>query len=312
MTTSNKDLDPVISSDTSAQLDSTQASLESNLEHLSLEALRFICREMGVTDSSPKKEVIARLLKEGRARLGPEMPVDESESSGKEKDVQPQLLRNRNESFAKKLDAFQMASDRQAMSGSNFVQVPSWSAKLGALTLEDVEHKNMWKKRKLSKQRNQWEYNEWCKVGSFLDKALVSGDIGYVRLARQVAIEKAYVVRVADEDSWELLENKRERARLAAQCFSKSKKPRASYHPHSEQPQRQSPIFQPMSLQNQFGGSLTVPPQTAQMNPQFLYGGKQPFNLNTGVSSPVQQQPYSSSPYILKRVTKTRDSREER
>ncbi|CAG8784014.1 33389_t:CDS:2, partial [Racocetra persica] len=81
----------------------------------------------------------------------------------------------------------------------------------------------------------------------------------------------------------ELLKNKRERARLAAQHFSKSKKPKASYHSHSEQPQYQAPIFQPMSLQNQFGGSLTVSPQTAQTNPQFLHG-----------------------------VTKTRDSKEER
>ncbi|CAG8806214.1 25959_t:CDS:2, partial [Gigaspora rosea] len=83
------------------------------------------------------------------------------------------------------------------------------------------------------------EYNEWCKTGLLLDKALFTGDIEYVQLARQVAFEKAYVVRVADEDAWnvaakmtsddwldpmsQLLSGKCERTRVAAQQFPENK-----------------------------------------------------------------------------------------
>ncbi|CAG8750207.1 17173_t:CDS:10, partial [Gigaspora rosea] len=54
----------------------------------------------------------------------------------------------------------------------------------------------------VKKQGIKREYNEWCKTGLLLDKALFTGDIEYVQLARQVALEKAYVVRVTNEDGW--------------------------------------------------------------------------------------------------------------
>ncbi|CAG8823027.1 19760_t:CDS:1, partial [Gigaspora rosea] len=37
---------------------------------------------------------------------------------------------------------------------------------------------NVWKKRDLTKVRNQWEYDEWCKAGLLLDKALFTGEVG--------------------------------------------------------------------------------------------------------------------------------------
>ncbi|CAG8621552.1 14565_t:CDS:2 [Cetraspora pellucida] len=86
------------------------------------------------------------------------------------------------------------------------------------------------------------EFNEWCKAGLLMDKALNTGDVDYLFLARQVALERAYVIRVADEDSWsmaakmvanntidpmsQLFGGNRERARLAAQNFSKNKRPK--------------------------------------------------------------------------------------
>ncbi|CAG8612330.1 9838_t:CDS:1, partial [Racocetra fulgida] len=92
---------------------------------------------------------------------------------------------------------------------------------------------------------NHWEYNEWCKAGLLLDKALFTGDANYVQLARQVALERAYVVRVADEDGWsvavkmtsgdmsnpilELFSGKRERARMAVQQFPRNKRSKVSY-----------------------------------------------------------------------------------
>ncbi|CAG8806242.1 357_t:CDS:2, partial [Gigaspora rosea] len=87
-------------------------------------------------------------------------------------------------------------------------------------------------KQELSKARNQWEYNEWCKADPLLDKALITGEVEFVHLARQVALERPYVVQVADEDGWsvaakiameesmnpmsKLFSGKRERAKMAA------------------------------------------------------------------------------------------------
>ncbi|CAG8754777.1 41376_t:CDS:10, partial [Gigaspora margarita] len=43
-----------------------------------------------------------------------------------------------------------------------------------------------------------WGFSE----GTLLDKAVLFGEVEYVYMARQVALEKVYVVRVADEDGW--------------------------------------------------------------------------------------------------------------
>ncbi|CAG8778089.1 19934_t:CDS:2, partial [Racocetra fulgida] len=71
----------------------------------------------------------------------------------------------------------------------------SLEAESGLLFLEDVEQRNVWVK----------QYNEWCKVMSLMNKALAFCDINYVYLAKQVILKRAYVIRVADEDSWEVV-----------------------------------------------------------------------------------------------------------
>ncbi|CAG8780048.1 6175_t:CDS:2 [Gigaspora margarita] len=44
-------------------------------------------------------------------------------------------------------------------------------------------------------------------VDTSLDKAILSGEVEYVYMARQVALERAYIVRVADEDGWSVAAN---------------------------------------------------------------------------------------------------------
>ncbi|CAG8787218.1 18227_t:CDS:2, partial [Racocetra persica] len=178
---------------------------------------------------------------------------------------------------------------------------------------------DMWEKRKLSKQHNQWKYNEWCKAGSLLDKALLTGDIAYVHLARQVVMERAYMVRVADEDGWEvaskmattdlsdpmseILGSKRERARLATQHFLKPINQTIS--------PVQTPIFQ-------MGGvSMT---QFTQMQPYVYQPGfyqqfsnqpapQQGFSPNAALPSLGQQRSYSPSPYWPKKGDKNKWSK---
>ena len=226
MTTASKETEPAVSVDTLPQLDTAQTGLEASLERLSMEALRFLCKSLGVSELGQKKDIVARLVKDGRARMGSEMPVFDSETSGKAKNVHFSEIRD--ESFSEEPDACQWSGDRpqQARMGVESLydpygrQVPmglnsvhsgardtralGWGTDLGLFPLDDLERRNIWEKRELSKQRNQWEYNEWCKAGALMDKALASGDLSYLRLARQVALERAYVVRVADEDGWEV------------------------------------------------------------------------------------------------------------
>ncbi|CAG8740425.1 41168_t:CDS:2 [Gigaspora margarita] len=81
--------------------------------------------------------------------------------------------------------------------------------------------------------------------GLLLDKALLSGEVEYMHLAKQIALERAYMVRVADKNGWgvaakmaasnimnpisEFFGTKQEQAKIAVQQFYKSKHPRALY-----------------------------------------------------------------------------------
>ncbi|CAG8463756.1 6458_t:CDS:2 [Racocetra persica] len=126
------------------------------------------------------------------------------------------------------------------LGGDQAVQAP-WSTNK-ATTFCDLD-KSIWKKYDILKARNQWEYSEWCKARLLLDKALLSGDIEYVYLARQVVLERVYVVRVANKDGWsvvfkiassdndpmsDLFGERQEKARLAAQHFLRYKRPKVA------------------------------------------------------------------------------------
>ncbi|CAG8472730.1 9625_t:CDS:2 [Racocetra fulgida] len=119
----------------------------SNLERLSLEVLRVVCKGMGVSDFEPKKEVMARLARESRAQLGLLRAGD-----------RPQQLRA---AVKNSYNTF----GRQSVLGLDLAQTVF---------------------KRASK--------------TLLDKALVSVDIAFVHLARQIILERAYVVRVVDED----------------------------------------------------------------------------------------------------------------
>ncbi|CAG8479065.1 30112_t:CDS:2 [Racocetra persica] len=104
--------------------DLTQISLESNLNRLSVEALKFVCCGMGLSETGQKQEIVSS----DRAQC----PVLEENS----------------------LDAY----SKQDAVDQDFSP----------------------------------------------NKALASGDMSYIRIARQIAMERAYIVRVTDENSWEL------------------------------------------------------------------------------------------------------------
>ncbi|RIB18035.1 hypothetical protein C2G38_2037233 [Gigaspora rosea] len=57
---------------------------------------------------------------------------------------------------------------------------------------EDMQE-SLWKKCELFKTRNQMGVNKWCKTSLLLDKALFTGDIEYVQLAKQFQIPGMYM-----------------------------------------------------------------------------------------------------------------------
>ncbi|CAG8819294.1 1029_t:CDS:2, partial [Racocetra persica] len=169
MSAVNKEPESTMSND-SVTSDITQTSLKSNLNRLSVEALRFVCRGMGLSEMGQKQKIVSRLLKESRNRLGPEESVEDAGVTG-DRAQRPVMGENSLGAYGK-----------QGLMGQDF-------------SPNDIERRSVWTKRELTKQRNQCEYNEWCRAGVLMDKALALGDINYIRMARQVAMEKAYVIR---------------------------------------------------------------------------------------------------------------------
>ncbi|CAG8541558.1 5990_t:CDS:2 [Racocetra fulgida] len=133
MLTGNKELELVI---VSCDTDLAQTSLETSLQWLSVETLRFICQGIGLSELGQKQEITFRLVKKCRTQIGLKDPANKSVDNAAE------------------------AYSKLAALGQSFM--PSYEA--------------------------------------LVDKALVSGNMEYVCLARQVILERAYVVRVADKD----------------------------------------------------------------------------------------------------------------
>ncbi|CAG8579607.1 25693_t:CDS:10, partial [Racocetra persica] len=141
ISTLNKNSEPIGSNDISAQLDITQA-------------LRVICKRIGVLNLELKKKVVARLARENRAQLSSEV----SRAGDRSQQLRV-IAKNSHNTYR-----------RQSILGQDLTQT---------------------------------RFKRASKI--LLDKVLVSGNIAFVRLARQVILERAYIVGVANEDSWAIV-----------------------------------------------------------------------------------------------------------
>ncbi|CAG8756181.1 23305_t:CDS:1, partial [Cetraspora pellucida] len=86
MAISGKDSETMIVSSDSVSPKMVQTSLKSNLNQLLLEALKFVCCGMGLSETGQKQEIVTRLLKEIRGQTSLKVLTDEVEASGKEKE----------------------------------------------------------------------------------------------------------------------------------------------------------------------------------------------------------------------------------
>lgn len=62
------------------------------------------------------------------------------------------------------------------------------------------EESKYWPKEKFNKARDQFEYDEWCKVGRFLDSAMVNKDWEVIGNVRDMAATRAFMLRVANKE----------------------------------------------------------------------------------------------------------------
>lgn len=210
----NKDkfttVEDVTSSPTNSDVEPSPKTGQTNFENfgrLSMDLLRFLCHELGIPETGVKQDLVNRLISEAKKRSD----VVGSDNLGKGKGCESEKNSKEASDGSNKFN-FEAFSDgfgnvpfdegrSKAKSSSDFLP-PRMPSAANEMPTDWGFQEGLWKKRDLSKARNQWEYNEWCKIGLLLDKALFSGEVEYVHLAKQVALERAYVVRVADEDGW--------------------------------------------------------------------------------------------------------------
>ncbi|CAG8813001.1 45462_t:CDS:2, partial [Gigaspora margarita] len=280
-----------------------QTNFEANFGRMSVEILRFLCHEMGVSDTGSKQELVSRLVNVSKKK-NVSLNSDGSEK-GKAVDIDSDVKEVPGEGYKFSPETGRAFANMfgNVLVDSNNLGTKGYTDRLPPRTpflpsdmpMSEEMQEGLWKKRELSKARNQWEYNEWCRTGLLLDKALLTGDIEYVQLARQVALERAYVVMVADEDGWnvavkmasgdwldpmsQLFSGKRERARVAAQQFPRNKRSKIS------------------DRQNQFSNSQHVLPQfqfpgISQKQQSFRNSSRAPYS-DAGASNratPAKQE----------------------
>lgn len=301
-----------VNSDVETINKNNQSSFDTNFGRLSIEILKFLCHKLGISDVGTKQDLVNRLGNEAKKRNG----LSGLENSGKgkavESDGDPKL--SFDNQFKANVDAGQAFANvfgtPPSDNGNPFAKIgddfPPRMSSSGEMPFSWKFQESVWKKRELTKARNQWEYNEWCKAGLLLDKALLSRQVEYVQLARQVALERAYMVRVADEDGWgvaakmalddstdpmlELFSGKRERARMAAQLFPKNKRSKVSSSLYGQQDRAQTqtsntcfpmfvllqpffpPSWQQMPIQNFLYATPIMGNKWNEVGPQDVFG----------------------------------------
>ncbi|RIB12450.1 hypothetical protein C2G38_24343 [Gigaspora rosea] len=68
--------------------------------------------------------------------------------------------------------------------------------------MQNGEESRYWPREKFGRARDQFEYDEWCKVGRILDNALVNRDWEMRGKVRNVAATRAFTLRVAKREGW--------------------------------------------------------------------------------------------------------------
>ncbi|CAG8768907.1 4944_t:CDS:2, partial [Racocetra fulgida] len=156
-----------------------QTNFETNFGRLSMDLLRFLCHELDISEAGVKQDLVNRLASEAKKRC----ELSGLDNSGKGKRVESDKCL------------------KPSLDDCNKSNVEAFSDGFGNVPSVDVGSRSK-SSSDFVPPRLPSAANEMSSAGALLDKALFSGEVEYVYLASQVALERAYVVRVADEDGW--------------------------------------------------------------------------------------------------------------
>ncbi|CAG8822822.1 24967_t:CDS:1, partial [Gigaspora margarita] len=192
------------------------------MDRLSLETLKMLCKGEGLSDIGAKKELVdklaSRIVDKAKER-------DRGEENSWSKDVREGRVdidsdfTVREGNFDRRSETSDGGAGIRGFSTPDlrYVTLERALGKTVQATMEKVigdfskcvqpvqsvgEYK-YWPKEEMNKPRDQFEYNEWCKIGRYLDCALMSRDWDLINKARDVAATRAFALRVANREGWD-------------------------------------------------------------------------------------------------------------
>ncbi|CAG8566091.1 12638_t:CDS:2 [Cetraspora pellucida] len=199
----------------------SQQSVKSGLDRLSMETLKMMCKGEGLPETGAKKELVERLAMriiskaKGKGVENSNQCKDTwDEKSGNVLDI---LTREKDERRSDINDG-SFGVQECVIPDLQYMALEKSLEKTVQATMEKVvgefkrnvqelqqdEGDKYWPKEKLGKARDQFEYDEWCKAGRFLDNALRSRNWDLIIKARDVVATRAFMLRVASKEGWNI------------------------------------------------------------------------------------------------------------
>ncbi|CAG8614332.1 1725_t:CDS:2, partial [Cetraspora pellucida] len=175
----------------------SQQGLKSRLDRLSLEALKMLCKEEGLSEMEVKKELMERLAVRMFNKTK-RKAIENSNISG---------MSSKKENIRRKRGEVRILEDNEGRTGVQEYGVPDLQYLALERSLEKTVQATMEKvpKEKLVKVRDQFEYDEWCRVGKNFDNVLRNKDWDLIVKARDVTATRAFMLRVANKERWNIV-----------------------------------------------------------------------------------------------------------
>ncbi|CAG8540708.1 18040_t:CDS:2 [Cetraspora pellucida] len=314
--------------DTPVEPDSADMTFKNSLDRLTLDTLRILCNAEGLSVSGSKKELADRFALKMASKMkekGPvELPnsfqvnedrdnqagdrlkgnnrrfdqarvfdqsVEFGETSGRVADDTPESVLWNRMAEEKVLEERRFLSLERSLEKS--LQATLMKAmkemKSSLQSAGNRDEDKSWPEVKMDRPRDQFEYNEWRKIGRELDEALLFKSLEPIVRAREIAYTRAYMLRVANKKGWDVASALKDPASEdPLEAFLKEKlmlarqsahlNPYAQFTQPAQKPyldQSSMPFYHTTVPQQQLPGQLSQFPPYSQMTQQF-FGGQLP------------------------------------
>ncbi|CAG8796471.1 1079_t:CDS:2, partial [Cetraspora pellucida] len=279
--------------------------LKNSLEHMTVETLRVLCQAEGLLEVGTKKELVERLV--GRV-VSKAKEKGRGEDSSQDRDMWHDRMSLVSDDVVH--DKFENRSENEnnaevqngSLPDSHYIALEKSLEKTVQATLEkaleefkrsvqsvySVDEDRYWPKEKINKSRDQFEYDEWCKLGRYLDSSLIGKEWDFVIKVRDVAATRAFMLRVANKEGWDVAAGIKDPASEdPMEVYFHEKLANARQSVRNKQPRLENKTFSSgptlTALPGGFGNP--IPNQTllwAQQPVQQFQHLQQPFQVGLG------------------------------